>query len=711
MNYFLLIPFFAAGVNLTLALFVFTRDWRLRINQVFLLWGASLSLWNFGAFMLFNVRDTTDALAWARVTHMGVIFIPISVLHLSALLTRRVLGEWLYIGYCATLVLACFNFTEYFIPGVTNIGYAWFAQPGPLYWVFLIIFTMMTYPSLYLIWRAINEPSYDGSKRLNTLLIADCLLLVFGSHDLLPVMGFRNYPLTDIPVYPWGQFAACLYGLLVGYSVMHDQLLDIRVSIGRQAATLIRLFFVFSISFFLLVVASFVASERLTISAFTIALVVSVVSAFLAGVFFPRLLGGNTELIERRILGDRFEHQAQLRAFSARILEYKEIPRLLDDTLRQLIDVMNLAGAHLIVLDPKTQEPKFVVGDPPVHPNLIPDFAGGSPLADFFRSGATFLDFRNPQNGMYLGRNERDSRAAIRALDPEFVLPIKRGGALLGLMLLGKKKNRLPLTRVDLEISEDIANAIGMAVDRLGLSEKTALLEKFELLAVMSAGLAHDLRNRLQPILTYLQLHSGRYEAGTAENDLFRIALGNAEAIRSYVQAALFFSEKMKPCFETVFTNDLLSAAAGLPSIRPNRHRCTVIVTDNAKCSVYCDRVMMRRIIDNLVVNALDASTDGQAVVIKAEVLPETSTRVRWLRIIVTDQGCGIPAEDVGRVFEPYFSTKVHGDQNRGFGLGLSVVQRLVFLHGGTVTISSNVGSGTSVIVEIPTSQTKAVSQ
>lgn len=708
MNHFLLIPLFAAGVNIVLAIFVFTRDWRLRINQVFLLWGASLSVWNFGAFMLFSLRDPEDALIWARVTHMGVIFIPVSVLHLSALLARRPLGRWIHVGYAITVAMAAGNLSEYFIRGVEDVGYAWFARPGLLYWGFLGMFSAMTLPAFYMIWRAMRAPSYDGSKRLNTLLIADGLLLVFGSHDLLPVLGLRHYPLTNIAIYPWGQFAACVYGLLVGYSVMHDQLLDIRVSFGRQAATMVRLLFVASISFCLLVVAALLLDEDIPIVAFFTAVVVSVASAYLTGVFFPRLLGAGGEAIERRILGDRFEHHAQLRGFVERIAEYKDAGRLIEDTLQQLTDVMNLTGAHIVLLDPKTQEPKIAAGRPPLPSGFMSNFEVGSPLAEYFRGGAEYLDLRNPQNGFLLPSGEQKTRVMVAQLEPEFILPVRRNGALMGVVLLGKKKNRLPLTRIDLEISRDIANAIGLALERISVSEKTALLERFELLAVMSAGLAHDLRNRLQPIITYLQLHGSTLTEGEPESDLLKSALGNAEAIRSYVQAALFFSEKMRPCYEMVLTADLLAASASIPSMRPTRRNCVVRVIDDAKCSVKCDRAMMRRVVDNLVLNALDASADGGVVEVATEVLPATSTRVRWLKIIVADRGSGIAPENLSRVFDPYFSTKDRGDENRGFGLGLSVVQRLVFLHGGTVNIASDLGKGTRVTVEIPTEPTEA---
>jgi signal transduction histidine kinase len=78
------------------------------------------------------------------------------------------------------------------------------------------------------------------------------------------------------------------------------------------------------------------------------------------------------------------------------------------------------------------------------------------------------------------------------------------------------------------------------------------------------------------------------------------------------------------------------------------------------------------------------------------------------VRVRIIDRGEGIKKEDLNRVFTPYFTTKNRGDENRGFGLGLAICRKIVHLHGGNLSIASQVKKGTTVQVDLPTRQTKS---
>jgi signal transduction histidine kinase len=75
------------------------------------------------------------------------------------------------------------------------------------------------------------------------------------------------------------------------------------------------------------------------------------------------------------------------------------------------------------------------------------------------------------------------------------------------------------------------------------------------------------------------------------------------------------------------------------------------------------------------------------------------------MRIRVVDRGEGIPKENLERVLTPYFTTKNRGDEGRGFGLGLAICRKIVALHGGKLSISSEVRNGTTVQIDLPARQ------
>jgi signal transduction histidine kinase len=114
---------------------------------------------------------------------------------------------------------------------------------------------------------------------------------------------------------------------------------------------------------------------------------------------------------------------------------------------------------------------------------------------------------------------------------------------------------------------------------------------------------------------------------------------------------------------------------------------------DSRIARVKADPVVLRRIVENLLTNGLEA-LDGRGgrVTIRTE-----DTADRRVRIVIADSGAGIPPDRLERIFDDFYTTKPNGT-----GLGLSVVRRLVTDLGGSLRIQSAVGTGTTVTVELP---------
>jgi signal transduction histidine kinase len=109
------------------------------------------------------------------------------------------------------------------------------------------------------------------------------------------------------------------------------------------------------------------------------------------------------------------------------------------------------------------------------------------------------------------------------------------------------------------------------------------------------------------------------------------------------------------------------------------------------------DEPALRRVFENLVANAVKYGVDGKWVGIRAGV------RGEMLEVTVSDRGIGIAAADQARIFEPFYrAPSVVAAQVQGAGLGLSLVQRIVQAHGGTVTVESAEGAGAAFTVRLP---------
>ena len=104
----------------------------------------------------------------------------------------------------------------------------------------------------------------------------------------------------------------------------------------------------------------------------------------------------------------------------------------------------------------------------------------------------------------------------------------------------------------------------------------------------------------------------------------------------------------------------------------------------------------IERVLSNLIRNAIDASQEGSEIGI------ETYVRRQTLGIEITDEGRGIPQEEIERIFEPFYSTK---EIDKGCGLGLTIVHEIVKRYNGEIGIRSALGRGTTFIIQIPLTQ------
>jgi signal transduction histidine kinase len=107
------------------------------------------------------------------------------------------------------------------------------------------------------------------------------------------------------------------------------------------------------------------------------------------------------------------------------------------------------------------------------------------------------------------------------------------------------------------------------------------------------------------------------------------------------------------------------------------------------------DRRLMQRTLINLMENALNAVNGGGRISVSLK--PRPSDTKAWVELVISDDGVGMDDETRSRIFEPYFSTRATGT-----GLGLAIVRKAVEEHGGRVSVESETGRGTRVLIELP---------
>ena len=705
-----LIPLVGCVWNLMLAFFVLSRAPRATQNRVYFFLGLFISIWNLGQFFIFTVPDANAAEFWVRFVWFGVIFIPMLLFHLSMLITKTRIGKLIPVMYALHALLALTLPTDFFLTGVRHLGTSgWYALPAPGLHLANLPFALMFVAIVVLIRKRRTLPRMYRS-RLTMLIIAQSMLAVLGTNDTLPLNGWDYYPFTTVQVYPYGSIAAVFYGVIVAYSVLQHQLLDVQIGLSRIAAQSVRITFLSVVTLALLLVATLAFPKAFTHVSLWIALAVFVTSIAAGSLVFPRLFGGSgLETWERRILGDHFEYQDRIRAFTEMVVWHNHLETLLNGLHDLFVQVFRL-GRYWMILRDDTQRAFVLSRAYPEEPvSRVPELKWPSPVFTYFEQEHHDHLSLGPRSLFRTeDRSAQDAAAQLARFPAEFALPLRWENELFGLILVGQKLDEEPITNTDLKLLVELSKRLSLVVNQIRLKDEVLRTQELELLGRMSRGMAHDLNNLLTPIWTLLQLASEGLTREAPDEELLSVALRNIKTVRAYINEALFFSENLRPDIQLGRLDMLVSQTVELA--RHNRRRPVEIVAEvPGEVLVEMDEVLIQRLLANLISNAVDASSEHAEVRVELERLVKTEAMRDWLRLRVIDDGEGIAAENLGRVQTPYFTTKNRGDETRGFGLGLAICRKIVALHGGNLSISSQLRKGTTVEVDLPSRQIQHV--
>lgn len=232
--------------------------------------------------------------------------------------------------------------------------------------------------------------------------------------------------------------------------------------------------------------------------------------------------------------------------------------------------------------------------------------------------------------------------------------------------------------------------------------------QKLESLGVMAGGIAHDFNNLLSIIrgnIELLAMSIGHAPAGRVAIDNIQTATEHATALTRGLQA---FSRPSRKETRIVDANTIVQEAYNLVHrVLPHGIQFERL-PDPAPCPISADSVQIQQVLINLCVNARDAMAGSGRLTIETRRVSDEDLTLsarekldgrQFVRIRVTDTGCGMSPEVLARVFDPFFTTK---PKDMGTGLGLAMVYRIVQAHHGAVEVVSAPAQGTRFDVLLP---------
>ncbi len=237
------------------------------------------------------------------------------------------------------------------------------------------------------------------------------------------------------------------------------------------------------------------------------------------------------------------------------------------------------------------------------------------------------------------------------------------------------------------------------------LQSDLARAGKLESLGLLAGGIAHDFNNLLTVLMGNISLI--RLDGGLAGDSNRSLAQAEKAAVRArdLTQQLLTFAKGGAPIRAAVSLAEVVREVAEF-ALHGSKVRCQFdLPADLWPASA--DKGQIGQVVQNIVINAMQAMPDGGVVDVAAsnELLGSEMGQVlapgRYVRLDLTDHGPGVPPADLGWIFDPYFTTKKHGS-----GLGLATVHSIVKKHAGHITADSSSGQGTTFHIWLPAAET-----
>lgn len=713
---------------------VLSKNIRSQNNLSFFLFCLSLFVWLFGYTVAYSVKDAATALFFCRVACTGACFTAPAFYHFSvSFLEVHKERRLAWLSYLVMAFIAPFSMASpYFLSGTWDYHWGYYSKAGLLHPVYLVIFFGMFGRGFYLLYKAIRKQGTGVRKlQLRYVFIAYVIALL-GAIDYIPKYG--------VEFYPFGFIFEILFSSIVAYSIVRYRLLDITVAVTRTA--------VFTGVYTLLLGLPLLGAvtwraqiENLFGSwwwvGFWLLGVVLATAANAVNLLFRRKA-------EARLLREQRRYQTMLLHAAKGMTEIRDLGRLLKLLSRLLLRAMKLTHVGIFLWDDTREQ---YVQQVQVRPSQ--KASPSSAACDTHDSLILWLmQERAPVVREEISQlvDTKRSRTVslprlqtrLKNLDAAVVVPSFVNDRLIGFLVLGNKRSGTMYSEDDLNMLQTMANQTALAIENAQFYKKDRehQAELFHAssiadLGTMASSMSHLLNNPFCII------------SGTAQTreEQLRYLLRNgsalSESVRQLLQAELESLQSIQE--ETTKGSNIIASMRGITTphdpFRPMRLTESVSVAlPVVKHKIPFDQFDFRQefpadlpriwgscsqlsqCLLNLIENAWDAIQLKEqrlnkqhsgykgliclAISTTSETDPATKKMTPWVVLSLSDNGMGIKPEDLRKLFIPFYTTKATAE--KGNGIGLYIIRKIIEGHGGTISVDSTYGTGTIFKIRLP---------
>lgn len=408
--------------------------------------------------------------------------------------------------------------------------------------------------------------------------------------------------------------------------------------------------------------------------------------------------------------GSASESLQRLTQFSRDMGLITDVSALGERILTQLSEISGGARGALYLAERDEQRYRRLAAQETSHNSTPPTLPFDHPLVQYLSEVHHILDRTLCVHEESVAAAFRPLATALSDLSMTSAIPLVAKGHLVAFVLLYSPE-RAGLGALNVELVTAMAQTAANALDSLtvyeDLHQSQALMrrtDRLRSLEIIAGGFAHEIRNPLTSIKTFIQLAPERKDDVEFIRDFSKVVLDDVHRIERLIQEILDYARYMEPKLTDEDLNDIVSSCLYFIEVKADTRGIKIEKQlASGLPRVMLDRQQIKQVLLNVLLNAMDAMGDrgGGSLRVRTAALskPDTTTRVQ---IEIEDTGPGISAANLEHIFDPFFTTKHNSGENEGTGLGLTIAHQIIQEHQGDIQVQSIEGTGTTFRIHLP---------
>jgi len=688
------IPSLIASItSIALGIFVFCKDTKSPVNRIWLVFSLSVSIWNIGVFAMHNSPDEVHATFWAHFMYTGSVFVPSLFLHFIYMISGNKLNVRdrfiLILTYAFSVFFFISNFNSLFIKGVKpKLDFKYFTDPGILFSFFSLFFLATV---IYAFYQLINSfPRVSGFKKNQLIYI--CIASIIGYLGALSTF----LPIFNIKIYPIGYYLIAFYPFIIAYAIVKHHLMDIDIVIKKGAV-----YAYLSFSVFIPCVLIILLSQKFffgyTNSFFTF---LAFCTLLLVSLVILRVKPDIEEYIEKRLFKRKYEYKKALTELSEIIISFLDEKELFKKAGNILTRDLGAEGVSFFMLD-KEKMAYTIRASQKLEKLKVRELPQKDALFQWLQ------EKKQPIVKEVLERSidKPDIKRVVERLDSmesEVCIPLLTRDELIGILNLGHKRSGDMYSHEDLDLLAQFAAQASVALENARLyqeMQQTQMLmrrtDRLASLGSLTANLAHEIRNPLATLKTFLDLFPQRYRDKEFRGDFLKLTTSELDRITTLVTDLLSFARPAKPDVKKGNINQVLEDVIHLVAVEAKKQNITINTNLQKIRQALLDADQMKQVFLNIFLNAFDAIKKRGRISVESRDIRKNG--MDYVQVEISNNGKSIPEQMLEHIFDPFFTTK-----KKGGGLGLSISHQIVQEHNGIIEVESIAKKGTTFIVTIP---------